>query len=143
MKLVFLTHLAATLFLVGVIWMVQIVHYPLFARVGAAQFPLYALEHSRLISAIVVPAMLLELATAVFLLLNRPPYVATWEAWLGLALVLSAWAFTFLLSVPQHNILSGGWNATAHQLLVSTNLLRTAVWSLRGLLVLWQVSKVL
>ena len=34
MPLVFLLHLGATLALVGLIWTVQVVHYPLFAGVG-------------------------------------------------------------------------------------------------------------
>ena len=36
--LILLGHLAATLFMVGVIWFVQVVHYPLFAKVGATAF---------------------------------------------------------------------------------------------------------
>lgn len=143
MNLVFVTNLATTLFMVGVIWMVQLVHYPLFARVGVAAFPLYEVEHSRLISLIVVPAMLLELTTAVWFLFVRPSYVTQWEAWAGVALVGIIWGATFMLAVPQHALLRSGWNADAHRLLVSTNWLRTAVWSLRGLLVLWQVYKVL
>ena len=31
-------HAAATLFMVGVIWFVQVVHYPLMARVSASEF---------------------------------------------------------------------------------------------------------
>ncbi len=34
MKYLVLTHLAATLFMVGVIWFEQVVHYPLFEKVG-------------------------------------------------------------------------------------------------------------
>jgi hypothetical protein len=33
-KYVLLANLSATLFMVSVIWFVQMVHYPLFARVG-------------------------------------------------------------------------------------------------------------
>jgi hypothetical protein len=33
-KLVLLANLAATFFMVGLIWFVQIVHYPLFGQVG-------------------------------------------------------------------------------------------------------------
>ena len=32
--LLLLLHAAATLFMTGLIWFVQVVHYPLFARVG-------------------------------------------------------------------------------------------------------------
>ena len=57
-------HYAATLFMAGVIWIVQVVHYPLFARVGAAGYAAYQGAHVRLITYVVLPAMLVELATA-------------------------------------------------------------------------------
>src|SRR5918998_3799546 len=38
-KYVLLVHLAATLVMVGVIWFVQIVHYPPFSRVGSGGSP--------------------------------------------------------------------------------------------------------
>jgi hypothetical protein len=39
MVLLLLANAAATFFMVGVIWFVQVVHYPLFARVGTLDFP--------------------------------------------------------------------------------------------------------
>ena len=42
MKYVLLANLSATLFMVSVIWFVQMVHYPLFARVGQEKFALYS-----------------------------------------------------------------------------------------------------
>ena len=33
-KLILLSNVAATLYMVGLIWCIQIVHYPLFAQVG-------------------------------------------------------------------------------------------------------------
>lgn len=40
-RLLLLTQLASTLPLVGLIWLIQVVSYPLFAKVGAAEFPAY------------------------------------------------------------------------------------------------------
>ena len=42
MPLLLLANLAATWTMVGMIWIVQIVHYPLFNRVGLEGFPRYA-----------------------------------------------------------------------------------------------------
>lgn len=64
-ELIWLLHLAACLFMVGVIWVVQVVHYPLFSRVGAAGFMDYAQQHQRLMTWIVGPALLLEAGAAV------------------------------------------------------------------------------
>ena len=43
-----LLNFASTWAMVGLIWLIQIVHYPLFSRVGADQFKLYEQEHQRL-----------------------------------------------------------------------------------------------
>ena len=48
--------------MVGIIWLVQIVHYPLFSRVGAAGFAIYSGAHSRLTGLVVGPPMLVEAA---------------------------------------------------------------------------------
>ncbi len=47
-RLFFLAHITATLYMTGLIWFVQIVHYPLFARVGNAEFSAYEQRHTAL-----------------------------------------------------------------------------------------------
>ena len=63
---------AATLFMVGLIWFVQIVHYPLFSRVGEEAFQRYETDHQRLTTWVVGPPMLAEFATAILLVWCRP-----------------------------------------------------------------------
>ena len=41
MSLLPIVHVLATWFMTGVIWFVQVVHYPLMARVGAEGFAAY------------------------------------------------------------------------------------------------------
>jgi len=135
MKIILLIHVFATLFMVGLIWFVQIVHYPLFANVGGEQFKTYEELHQRLTTWVVGPAMLLELATAVFLV----KYVTLDSAilaWIGLALIIVIWLATALLSVPAHNSLTIEYTAAAYHKLVATNWIRTVVWTARGVLVL-------
>lgn len=141
MRFIFLINAASTLMMTGVIWFVQIVHYPLFSRVGLTEFARYEAAHSNLTSLVVVPLMLVELATAAVLVLGKPPELPL--SWLitGFILVLLIWATTFFLSVPQHNKLSSGFNSAAHQILVTTNWIRTAAWSARSMLVLYLLAK--
>lgn len=135
MKLLLLTHVFATLFMVGLIWFVQVVHYPLFANVGNAQFKEYEGLHQRLTTWVVGPAMLVELATALALVKYAPAGSET-LAWVGLGLVVLIWLATATLSVPAHNSLTAEYSTNAYQKLVSTNWIRTAAWTLRGILVL-------
>ena len=67
-----LVHAAATWFLVGLIWIIQVVHYPLFARVGEDGFVAYEAAHTRLISLVVGPAMLVEGVATLWLFFPRP-----------------------------------------------------------------------
>lgn len=139
---VFLAHLGSTLALVGLIWTVQVVQYPLFARVGAESFTDYHAGHSARISWIVLPLMLVELVTAIALVLAPPPGVSPASVWIGLGLVGVIWLSTFLLQVPRHSLLGEGFDADAHRFLVASNWLRTAAWTLRGALVLSWVARV-
>ncbi|MDJ0868604.1 MAG: hypothetical protein QNK03_21020 [Myxococcota bacterium] len=131
-----LLNLAATFYMVGLVWFVQRVHYPLFARVGAGDFAAYQDGHLARTGPVVGPAMLLEAGTAVALLAFPPAALAPLVAWLGLGLLLVIWLSTALLQVPRHRDLVTGFDADAHRRLVVTNWVRTVAWSLRGLLLL-------
>lgn len=142
MRLVFLLHLLATLTMFGAIWIVQVVHYPLFSGVGAGGWAAYEAAHQSRITLVVGPAMLVELVTAVWLVLDRPAVFPAWAVVGGLVLVGVLWASTALVQVPLHTALSrGGFDAEVHARLVATNWVRTAAWSLRAGLVLWLASR--
>ena len=143
MKLVFLLNVLSTLVMVGVIWVVQVVHYPLFAGVGGAGWAAYEAGHQSRITLIVGPAMLVELVTAVWLVLDRPAAFPAWAVVAGAALVGVIWASTAFVQVPLHNALGGAFDADAHARLVATNWVRTVAWTVRGGLVLWLVGRLL
>ncbi|MEM9419166.1 MAG: hypothetical protein AAGA25_08985 [Planctomycetota bacterium] len=145
---ILLTHTAATLYMVGLIWMVQRVHYPLFDGVGEERFAAYEGRHTRAITPIVLPVMVVELASAIGLVFVKPAVASglalpRWMPWTGVGLVLFVWAVTFCLSVPQHVKLAKGFDRKAHRLLVGTNWMRTAGWSLRGGLAVWMLALVM
>ncbi|MGI8476501.1 MAG: hypothetical protein ACR2OO_09055 [Thermomicrobiales bacterium] len=138
---IFLVNAAATFSMLGLIWFVQVVHYPLFAETGGEAFARYAAEHSRLTTLVVSPPMVAELVTAVYLVWERPDGVGRWVVWAGLGLVGVVWLATALLSVPRHASLGAGFDHAEWSGLVRSNWVRTVAWSLRGLLVfamLWQ-----
>jgi hypothetical protein len=130
-------HAVSTLVLVGLIWTIQVVHYPLFAKVGESAFAEYHHAHTQRITLLVGPLMLAELATAVLLAVRPPSGIERIETFVGLALVVAIWATTFLVSVPLHAKLGRGFDHSAIRLLVATNWIRTALWSARVPLVVW------
>ena len=138
-----LAHIAATLAMVGLIWFVQIVHYPLFSRVGRESFQRYEMDHQRLTTWVVAPLMLVELATAIGLLWCRPPGFGSAPVWIGLLLLASIWWMTYRVQLPQHASLALLYDDAVQRRLVSGNWYRTAAWTARGLLVLWMVGRVI
>ncbi|WP_339745916.1 hypothetical protein [uncultured Rubinisphaera sp.] len=135
-RLIFLAHFAATLYMTGLIWFVQIVHYPLLAATGLAEFSAYEKRHMSLTTWVVMPPMLVEIATAVLLFWFRPDDVASWQVWCGVILLAIIWLSTAFLQVPCHEKLANGFDAEVQQRLVATNWIRTIAWTLRGLLIL-------
>jgi hypothetical protein len=134
-----LANLAATLFMTGVIWFVQVVHYPLFDAV-CGEFAAYHKRHSSLTTWVVGPPMLVEAATAALLIFFAPSSVAPGMLWTGLALVVVTWISTAALQVPCHNLLAKSFASPCHKRLVITNWLRTAAWTTRSGLMLWIVG---
>ncbi|MEM1179111.1 MAG: hypothetical protein AAGM22_12255 [Acidobacteriota bacterium] len=141
MKPLLLAQAASTLPLVGLIWTIQLVQYPLFARVGEAAFTGYHAGHSARITWVVLPLMLAELVSAGLLLTRIESPVTGATAWLGAALVGVIWLSTAFLQVPRHGELASGFDAASHQFLVASNWLRTVAWTARGGLVLWWLSR--
>ncbi len=133
---VLLGQTAATLFMTGVIWIVQSVHYPLFALVGRDGFPEYARGHQRRITPVVGIAMTVEAVTAVLLLHFTPAGVDRSLLVVAAILLLPIWLSTVLLQVPAHRRLSAGYDDRVASKLVTTNWLRTSLWSVRSVLIL-------
>lgn len=117
----------------GVIWIVQLVHYPLMAAVARERFVEFEREHCRRIAFVVMPLMLAEAALAVWFVLAQASS-ATFRvlAWTGAGLVLVLWASTFFVQVPCHRMLENGFDAAAHARLVCTNWIRTVGWTARA-----------
>ena len=125
---VLLAHALITAMLAGIIWFVQIVHYPLFPLAGGQNYVLYQRRHEQGITRVVMPLMVVESVTAVVLIIKFPVGVSRSLFYLTLVLLIINWLSTFLLQVPQHRIL---FHIGAWQTLSRTNWVRTLTWTLR------------
>jgi hypothetical protein len=139
--LLFLANVASTWFMVGLIWFVQLVHYPQFAAVGAEAFVAYHRRHTRFTTWVVAAPMLIEAATSLYLAIVPPAAVDPWIPRIGLAMLALVWLSTWLLQVPRHHQLAVGFDARACGRLCGTNWIRTFAWTVRGLLVLVMLAR--
>jgi hypothetical protein len=128
-------HAAVTWFMVGLIWTIQAVHYPLFRRVGRTGFVAYESAHTKRMGALLLVPAGVEVVTAAALVWVRPDAVGIWLVLAAGGLLAGVWIMTALLQAPLHRRLSTGYDDLALRRLVSSNWWRTAAWSARGVLV--------
>lgn len=124
-----LLHFATSCYMTGLCWLVQLVVYPQFARVGPEQFGAYHRSHMAWTSAAVVPVMVPEAIFAVLILVRDPQSVL---AWVGVVLLAIVWANTFGQEVPRHEKLKAGFDAHHIKMLVRWNWPRTLAWTGRA-----------
>lgn len=129
-----LLHFIVTLYLTGLIWTVQRVHYPSFLYVEKQAFPSFAQFHQNRITWIVGPVMVMELVCNLWLWLANMA-----DGWAGLLLflVILIWIFTFFVSVPLHQqLLHQGYQRSVILKLIRSNWPRTGLWTLKSLLLI-------
>jgi hypothetical protein len=133
-ELIFLVNTFASFFLTGLIWTVQLVHYPSFRFISNDNYQDFQNHHVNSIDKIVIPVMVAEITTSFglfwvdgFLSLNA----------FGFYLVLLIWVSTGIFSVPAHSKLEDGKNDKAINQLVSTNWIRTVLWTIKSGINFW------
>lgn len=121
-----------TAVMTGIIWFVQINHYPLFLKISKPEFLSYEKEHTRLAGRLIAPLMFIELALSVMLVFNETK--PNTRAVCALALLIIIWISTFAVQVPLHQKLVVEYNEKFIQQLIRTNWLRTVFWTVRLLI---------
>ena len=116
----------------GVIWVMQVVHYPLMRFVSGEQFARFETAHRVRISWVVGPLMLIEGVCVLAFLFAPPAGLAWWLPWVGAGVEAIAIGTTAFVSAPLHEQLNANFDeATLHRL-VATNWIRTVAWTARA-----------
>jgi len=118
--------------MVGLIWTVQLVHYPMLAT-WSARSPDTMVDHQRRITWLVGPLMATEGVTTLVLLAVRPASMSALSAWAAAALLGVALMSTVLVQVPLHRRLAERHDVGTARRLVASNWIRTAAWTSKGL----------
>lgn len=129
----FILHFASTLLMTGVIWIIQVVHYPSFRFIDKEQYFHFQDFHVKRITPVVAPLMLIEAATGALLFLQSDQWIWKWN----LGLLALIWLTTFALSVPIHGKLGLQNSDDLKRKLVLTNWPRTLAWTLKSTLLFY------
>ena len=126
-------HLIATSVMVGVIWTIQLVHYPSFHFIELNQYTTFQRFHMSRISYVVIPAMLTELFTLILIIISMDqvdPIILSSALFL-----IVIWLMTAVFFSGVHQKLTLGYDQAIVEKLVKLNWGRTLLWTLRLLLV--------
>jgi hypothetical protein len=135
-------HLAATLFMVGLIWTIHYVHYPLFAYVGESTYASFQAAHVERIGKLLFVPWLTEGITLIGVLalaflgthkVLRVPAVINGAAMAVVLVISGFW------SAPAHAKLADGFDTSVHDQLMTVNLIRTLAWTACGICAVWIV----
>ena len=126
-------HLTATSVMVGVIWVIQLVHYPSFHFVELKQYNTFQRFHMSRISYVVIPAMLTELFTLILIIISMDQIDTLVLA--SAILLIFIWLMTAVFFSGVHQKLTLGYDQTVVDKLVKLNWGRTLLWTLRLLLI--------
>lgn len=120
--------LMAAAFMAGLSWFVGVVHYPLFTAIGPSDWGAYHRGHTDRTTLVVIGPMVVQLATAGWLVADRPDAMSAGVAAAGLALALGTWVLT-ARAAALHRRFGAGPEPGAHRSLLAVHHARTALWS--------------
>ncbi len=126
-------HLIATSVMVGVIWIIQLVHYPSFHFIERNQYTTFQRFHMSRISYVVIPAMVTELFTLILIIISIDQVNLIILA--SALLLIVIWLMTAVFFSGVHQKLTLGYDQAVVEKLIKLNWGRTLLWTLRLLII--------
>ncbi|MEN8694658.1 MAG: hypothetical protein ACN4GG_01450 [Akkermansiaceae bacterium] len=130
-ELLLLTQLIASAAMTGVVWIVQLAIYPLFAKIGAEEFQDFHERYMFRVSFVIMPLMAIEALTCAMCFFMGDQ-LALFTPSLLFGIICASTAF---IQIPQHNALT----IERVPALVKGNWIRTIAWTTRTLLLAYLV----
>ena len=130
-------HIVSTSIMVGVIWIMQLVHYPSFNFINIEDYKSFQEFHMKRISVIVIPAMTIELISGILIFWIYQTNNIFFNV--SLFCLFFIWFLTAILFSKMHQKVTLGDQISIITKLVNLNWLRTISWTFRLGLVLFVV----
>lgn len=121
----------STVAILTLIVLVQVLIYPQFKHVGKNELSAYSLFHIQRMSWVVVPIMLSEVCSLVFLWLDTE-FRSLWLIF-GTGTLALIWGLTFTKIAPLHTKIATTANSELIPTLVKLNLIRTLLWIVKSI----------
>ena len=128
-------HIVSTSIMVGLIWVMQLVHYPTFNFINTEYYKSFQEFHMKRISLIVIPVMTIELTSGILIFWISQTNNIFFN--ISLYCLFFIWFLTAILFSKMHQKLMLGYQILIVTKLVNLNWIRTISWTLRLGLVLF------
>lgn len=138
-----LVQAVAAWYMVGTIWTMQILNYPLLARIDPAGVPRYEQAHNRRFGIVVGPGVAAALVSTLGVQFDRPAPIGWAAPTTTAALLLVIIASTVAGQARAHARLAERFDAAVHAALVRGNWIRTGAWTAIAALDLWMITQLL
>ena len=122
-----------TAIMVGVIWVIQLAHYPAFFFIDKLQYLNFQKFHMNRISIIVIPIMLLEIITGIIYLFYFYQLDDIYFL-ISFIFLIIIWISTAIFFTRIHQSLLNGFDRVEISKLVRYNWHRTILWTVRLIL---------
>ena len=129
----FLIQIITNSILIGILIITQIISYPSLSSIDKSYFEKYHKNYVNKISYVVIPFMLIEL----FSLLYLTYHISDLFMIKSLLILMTIWLFTFICIVPLHNSLSNKRSIDNINSLVNYNWFRTILWTIKLVIILF------
>lgn len=134
--IIFIIQLVSSFMMIGIVWLQQLIGYPLFLLVPRESFRDYHRVHLNRSQLFIGPLMLVEAVSAGLLLIWPIPQVSYYLYLINFLLVAAIWIETFLMLVPVHTRLNEVHSPEAISRLIRLNQIRAATWTMHGLILI-------
>ena len=131
-------HLVFTCIMVGVIWVMQLVHYPSFHFIDSSRYRSFQNFHMKNISFIVVPAMIFELGSGLIILYYN--IQDSFWFFISMLMLITIWIITAVFFTALHGKLTRGYDRVIVDSLVRINWIRTGLWTARLIIIFYDMS---
>ena len=119
--------IAVTGYLVGLIWLIQLIHYPAFRHIESSCWNQFHQAHSAALGLLAGGPMVISLLVGVWLAYTAGDV----RQYVVVGCEILAWLVTFGLSVPEHTRLAKAKDGAAIARLIRWNWVRTLAWTVK------------
>ena len=134
----FLIQIVTSFSMLGIIWFIQLIHYPLLNKIkeGLSQY-----EKAHLIRAayFIGPLLVVDLIASIFLVSFEVRSTLIRLATCNLILNIFYWIWTFLFQIQHHQKLTVGFSKLTIRKLVINNWMRTFLWTVKSAALIWMI----